>query len=114
MTADKESVGLTVSSQKKLAELESRGWFNEAADIARFCLAYAIRARVDAGGAGQVETRWAAGNFDKTGELRSLLRVLYPDCETPVRLMEHLVNNGMDMVHARVVNDQAGPAELLG
>jgi len=113
MSTDKESIGLTADSQRRLADLEGRGWFNEAADIARFCLAYAVRAKVKAGNSDQVETRWAAGNFDKAGEIRALLRVMYPDCDTPVRLMEHLVNEGLQLVHARVINDQVGPAELL-
>ena len=114
MANDKESIGLTSISQQRIAELEGRGWFNEAADIARFCLAYAVRAKIPTGDAGKVETRWAAGNFDKAGEIRALMRVMYPDCDTPNRLMEHLVNEGLEMVHARVVNDLASPSDLLG
>jgi hypothetical protein len=113
MERDRESIGLTKEMQAALADLEERGWFVEGQDIARFCLAYAIRAKVPDGITTGTETRWAAGNFDKTGEMRALLAAIYPDCRTPVRLMEHLVNEGMRMVAARVRSDSVGPAELM-
>lgn len=113
MASDKESVGLSAASQQRITELEAKGWFGEAADIARLGLATAIRANCNMGASEQVETRWAAGNFDKTGEIRSLIRVIYPDCETPVRQMEYLVNEGLRMIHERVTAG-AGPEDLLG
>jgi len=87
MESDRESIGLTAETQSILAELEERGWFPEGQDAARFCMAYAIRAKVVQGTTSGTETRWAAGNFDRTGEIRALLAALYPGCETPVRLM---------------------------
>lgn len=113
MERDRESIGLTADTQRILADLEARGWFSEGQDIARFCLAYAIRANVREGTTAGTETRWAAGNFDKTGEIRALLSVLYPACSTPVRLMEHLVNEGLRMLAVRVQSDAVGPAELM-
>jgi hypothetical protein len=113
MERDRESIGLTAENQAVLAEIEERGWFLEGQDVARFCMAYAIRARVQDGATSGTETRWAAGNFDKTGEIRALLAALYPTCETPVRLMEHLVNEGMRMVVVKVRSDAVGPAELM-
>ncbi|WP_434420889.1 hypothetical protein [Nannocystis pusilla] len=113
MERDRESIGLTADSQAILAELEARGWFLEGQDIARFCMAYAIRAKVPEGATAGTETRWAAGNFDKTGEIRALLAALYPHCQTQVRLMEHLVNEGLRMVAARVRSEAVGPADLM-
>jgi len=113
MDRDRESIGLTPANQRVLADLEERGWFAEGQDVARFCMAFAIRAKVPEGATQGTETRWAAGNFDKTGEIRTLLAALYPNCSTPVRLMEHLVNEGLQMVAARVASDQVGPAELM-
>lgn len=113
MERDRESVGLTPESQAILAEIEERGWFSDGQDVARFCMAYAIRAKVPEGATVGTETRWAAGNFDKTGEIRALLSALYPTCQTPVRLMEHLVNEGLRMVAPRVRSNVVGPAELL-
>lgn len=113
MERDRETVGLTPESQAVLAELEGRNWFSEGQDIARFSLAYAVRAKIPAGVTSGTDTRWAAGNFDKTGEIRSLLVALYPDAAMPVRLMEHLVNEGLRMVAARVRSESVGPAELF-
>lgn len=113
MDHDRESIGLTSETQTMLAEVEAKGWFPEGQDIARFCLAYAIRARVPDGATSGTETRWAAGNFDKTGEIRSILAALYPACGTPVRLMEHLVNEGMRMIVARIRSEDIGPRELM-
>lgn len=113
MDGDKDVIGLTADSQRYLQEMEDRGWFAEGQDIARFALAYAVRANAASGNAKQVETRWAAGNFDKTGEIRAVLGALYPNNSTPVRLMEHLVNEGLRMLHSRVTSDNVGPAELM-
>jgi hypothetical protein len=113
MERDRESIGLTSEGQAILADLEGRGWFLEGQDVARFCMAYAIRAKVPDGATSGTETRWAAGNFDKTGEIRALLAALYPTCETPVRLMEHLVHEGLRLVAARVRSEAIGPAELM-
>lgn len=113
MERDRESIGLTPENQAILAEIEERGWFLEGQDIARFCMAYAIRAKVPEGATTGTETRWAAGNFDKTGEIRALLAALYPSCTTPVRMMEHLVNEGLRMVAARIRSESIGPAELM-
>jgi len=113
MERDRESVGLTPETQAILAELEERGWFLEGQDVARFCMAYAIRAKVPEGATGGTETRWAAGNFDKTGEIRALLAAMYPGCTTPVRMMEHLVNEGLRMVAGRLRSEAIGPAEIM-
>jgi hypothetical protein len=113
MERDRESIGLTTESQAILGEIEDRGWFLEGQDIARFCMAYAIREKVPEGTTVGTETRWAAGNFDKTGEIRALLAALYPTCQTPVRLMEHLVNEGLRMVAPRIRSNVIGPAELM-
>lgn len=113
MERDRESIGLTPEGQAMLAEIEERKWFLEGQDIARFCMAYAIRAKVPEGVTTGTETRWAAGNFDKTGEIRALLCGLYPGCNTPVRLMEHLVNEGLRMVGVRIRSNVVGPAELM-
>lgn len=113
MERDRESIGLTPENQAILAEIEERGWFLEGQDIARFCMAYAIRAKVPEGATTGTETRWAAGNFDKTGEIRALLAALYPSCTTPVRMMEHLVNEGLRMVATRIRSESIGPAELM-
>jgi len=112
MDGDRETIGLTSEAQCTLTKLEARGWFAEGQDIARFCLAYSIRAKVLAGSTPGTDTRWSAGNFDKTGEIRLLVTALYPGNATPVRLMEHLVNEGLRMISDRL-SDSIGPGELM-
>jgi hypothetical protein len=113
MDRDRESIGLTAETQEILDDLLGRGWFPEGQDVARFCMAYAIRSKIPDGATPGTETRWAAGNFDKTGEIRALLAALYPSCQTPVRLMEHLVNEGLRLVGARLRAEDVGPAEIM-
>jgi hypothetical protein len=110
---DRESVGLTPAGVAALAQLEQTGWFADGQDIARFALAYAIRAGVTEGSTPGTETRWAAGNFDKSGEIRSLLAGLFPDCATPVRQMEYLVDEGLRLLTERLASEGLGPADLV-
>jgi hypothetical protein len=110
---DRESIGLTPRTQAILSEIDQKGWFLEGQDIARFSLAYAIRANIQDGATSGTETRWAAGNFDKTGEIRALLAALYPQCQTPVRLMEHLVNEGLQLIARELEKEDLGPADLM-
>ncbi len=112
---DRESVGLTPQSQANLKTLVDLGWWpEEDQDIARFALAYAVKVGIPSGETAGTSTRWAAGNFDKTGEIRALLAAVYPDSSTPVRLMEHLVNEGLRLIAQRVKSGNVSPADLLG
>jgi len=113
MERDRESIGLTTAGVASLAQLESLGWFIDGQDIARFAMSYAIRSGSGDGSAANTETRWAAGNFDKTGEIRALMSGLYPDCTTPVRQMEFLVNEGLRLLADRLAAESLGPADLL-
>ena len=110
---DKKSVGLTPETQAILAELEQTGWFLEGQDVARFALAYAIRQGVSDGITKNTDTRWAVGNFDESGEIRTVLTALYPQCETPVRLMEHLINEGLQLLAVRIRSNAIGPDDLM-
>lgn len=102
---DKVDIGLTPESQRLLQEIEERGWFAEAQDVARFCFSYSVRAGVPEGITTGAETRWSSGNFDKTGEIRAVVSALYPECDTPVRLIEHLINEGLRLVHRQVMEE---------
>jgi hypothetical protein len=110
---DRDSIGLTPDAQRILSDLDSRGWFQDYQHAARFALAYAIRHGVGEGTVKGTETRWAAGNFDNTGEIRAALAALFPTSRTPVRLMEHLVNEGLQLVAAKLRSDEVGPGELI-
>ena len=110
---DKVDIGLTPEANTLLAEILALGWLDEDQDVARFALGFAVRAGVQPGTTTGAKTKWASGNFDNTGEIRGVVRALYPATETPVRLMEHLVHEGLRLVHARAVLGGAAPADLM-
>ena len=113
MEKDRKSIGLTPQTQKILADIEGQGWFRDAQDIARFALAYAVKTNVPEGTTENTETRWAVGNFDDTGEIKTLLGAIYPGCETPVKLMEHLVNEGLKLLARKLESGTTNPADLM-
>lgn len=113
MEIDRKSVGLSTECQSILAEIDELRWFPDLQDAARFCMSYAIRKGVQDGTTFETQTRWASGNFDSTGEIRAVLSVLYPECKAPVRLMEHLVNEGIKLIGQRLRAGSVGPHELM-
>ncbi|MER8784764.1 hypothetical protein NKH60_26675 [Mesorhizobium sp. M1006] len=96
-----------------MEEILNKDWFNEAQEAARFSMAYAIKADVTPGATPGVDTRWASGLFDPTGEIVSLVNALYPEVTTPVRAIENFVNEGLRLVHERLVVRGETPADLL-
>lgn len=113
MERDRTQIGLTVEGVGRIAALEELGWFNDAQDAARFCLAYAVKAKVPEGIPPKTETRWGVANFDSSGEIRTILAAVYPDCKMPVRLIEYLIDEGLRMVSDRLSSGDIGPSELM-
>lgn len=113
MEQDRRSIGLTIESQRLMEEIMTKGWFNEAQDVARFAMAFAIKKRVAPTATSGVDTRWSSGLFDPTGEIVALVATLHPDNTTPVRAIESLVNEGLRLVHDHLVTRGETPAELL-
>ena len=111
---DKVDIGLIGEGQENLRFVTETGWFSDDQDAGRFCLAYAICDGVGNGEIGGTRTKWSSGNFDPSGEIRSLVRVFYPDCTTPVRLMEFLLHEGLKLVRKRLEVGVDGPETLLG
>ena len=110
---DRVDIGLTPEAREYLRRIEGYGWFADGQDIARFCLACAVRRGVEAGDTTGVDTQWSSGNFDPTSEIRSILTALYPESETPVRLMQHLVNQGLVMVGRSFTEHQPSVDDLI-
>jgi len=113
MAEDRTGIGLTAENQRNLEALLEKGWFADGQEIARFALAYAIDAGIEEGETKEVETRWSMGTFDSTGELREIVTALYPDVNMPVRFMQHLVNEGLTLIHEVAGRTGAGPSDLL-
>lgn len=113
---DRKQIGLTDHGKAAIARLtDELGWFDEAQAAGRFALACAIRADIKPGQTeAPVETRWSPDLFDPTGEIRALLRAIYPDITTPIRLMEYLIDEGLRQITAKIDDGDANPTIFLG
>ena len=112
---DRKQIGLTEHGQAAVALLtDELGWFDEAQAAGRFAFAYAIRAGIEPGQTGApVETRWSPDLFDPSGEIRALLRAMYPDTSTPVRVLEYLIDEGLRHIVAKIDDGEVDPTALL-
>lgn len=112
---DRGQIGLTVEGRATVKRLQDDlNWFGEARDVGRFALAYAIREGAVPGNAGSVETRWAPDTFDPDGEIRALVRALYPDSTTPIRLIESLIDQGLQLIAAGLDDGDEDPLSYIG
>jgi len=112
---DRKQVGLTEEGRKTIALVaDDLRWFTEGQHAARFALAYAIREDVPAGVTEGVKTGYGVDGFDDTGEIRALLAAIYPDVTMPVRLMEHLIDEGLRLIAVRIAAGERNPTAFLG
>lgn len=112
---DRKQIGLTEHGKAAIARFtDELGWFDEGQAVARFALAHAVRAGVkDGHTADAVETRWSPDLFDPSGEIRALLRAMYPDTTMPIRLMEYLIDEGLRRIVARIDEGEVNPTSLM-
>lgn len=113
MKQDRVTVGLSPRGQTTIAKIMALGWFDDQQDVARLALALAIRAKSLEGEAVDTDTRWGAGGFDSSGEIRSIVLAHYPSCQAPVRLMEHLVDVGLRLIDDKLSMPDVSPATLM-
>ena len=99
MAEDKRTIAVTEAADGVLAVMVEQGHFSDAIDAAKFAMALAINAGVNAVGRDlTVEgttTKWNVGSFDPDSQLHSLLGALYPDVDHPYRLLEFLIDDGL-------------------
>lgn len=112
---DRKQIGLTENGKAAVSRLtDDLGWFDEAQAAGRFALAYAIRSGTKPSQTeAPVETRWSPDLFDPTGEIRALLRAIYPDTAMPIRLIEYLIDDGLRRIMARIDQGESNPAVFL-
>ena len=102
MASDKKTIGVTKVNAVTLAQLALAGHFASELDAAKFAMAHAIKNGVKGGSAEGAETKWNVGSVDPDGSMRSLLEALFPETEEPYRLAEHLMNEGIKLLGAKV------------
>jgi len=112
-TAVKRTIGLTPEADQIAERLKNIGAFKEKQDAAKFAIAVAINEGVPSGRTEGTDTRYASHSFDN-GELAALIAVLYPDArETPFRMIEHLMNQGLLLIDEKGVERVADIMELV-
>jgi hypothetical protein len=87
-------------------DLIERGWFKEGIDVAKFAMALAIKIGVKPGKVEGAETVWNVGSFDPDSELKTLIPILYPESETPYRLVEYFFNKGLEQIAQELENNE--------
>lgn len=118
-TEDKKTIVVTDRSAPVLDTLVEGGRFSDAIDAAKFAMGLAIRAGAGEGvpnpsveGAG---TKWNVGSFDPNNDLQTLLVALYPSVETPYRLLEYLIDEGLKLVATHIAESgMIDVSELIG
>jgi hypothetical protein len=99
---DKKTIGVTDRGAPVLDTMVRDGRFGDAIDAAKFAMGVAIRGGIGQGVANpSVEgsgTKWNVGSFDPSNDLQTLLVALYPEVQTPYRLLEYLIDEGLRLV----------------
>lgn len=106
MAEDKRTIGVTEAADRVLATMVEQGHFADGIDAAKFAMALAINAGANTDGEDlTVEgttTKWNVGSFDPDSQLRSLINALYPDIDLPYRLLEFLIDDGLQRVSEHI------------
>ncbi|MFW2449224.1 MAG: hypothetical protein ACN4E6_18040 [Qipengyuania pacifica] len=94
---DKKTIGITAANEKVLTALVSAGLFGSEIEAAKFAMARAIDAGIGRGTSEGAGTKWNVGSIDPDGALKSVVEALYPEESLPYRLVEHLMNEGLQI-----------------
>ena len=92
---DKKTIGITNTNVPVLSALVTEGLFGSEIEAAKFAMAHAIQAGIGQGTTEGAGTKWNVGSVDSDGSLRSVVEALYPHESQPYRLVEHLMNEGL-------------------
>lgn len=92
---DKVAIGLTVPNDQYVSQLMEAGLFGQEMDAAKLAMSIAIVSRCVIGDLQGAGTKWNVGSFDRDGQLKRLMGVLYPTIDEPYRAVEFLINAGL-------------------
>lgn len=95
MSNDKRTIGIAKQNHGLLQRLVHAGRFVSELDAAKFAMAYAVHQGASAGRSDGTDTKWNVGSVDPLGNLREMIMSLYPNNDEPYRLMEYLINTGL-------------------
>jgi hypothetical protein len=100
MPEGRATVSLTQDADAVVTLLMDRFAFAERMDVARLGAAVAVARGLDPSRAGSLGapggTTWSLGSLDRDGDLRELVKAMYPDIdEDPGVTLETLINRGL-------------------
>jgi len=98
MAEDKKTIGLTEANKKVMDDLVEKAGFKQDMDAAKFAFSFAVSRGKEPGPVEGVGTIWNVGSFDEGGDLKALMRNLFPNVDAPYRALESLMNTGFAML----------------
>jgi hypothetical protein len=111
MSADRTTIGVTPDNEQVLVDVMSRKLFHDQMDAAKFALSLAVKAGIQPSDATGTDTKWNVGSFDKNGDMRILIPVLFPGTDAPYRAAESLVNAGLALIGRHLA--ETGDLDIL-
>lgn len=99
LSESRKTVSLSASATSSLAALKGRFPFSQDFDAARVGIAFAVAQSITpdrpAGFGPLGETTWNVGSLDPSGNLKELMRSLWPGAGDPYMVLETLMNLGL-------------------
>ena len=95
---DKNTIGLTDANDQLVTRLVEAGLFNQDMDAAKYAIGLAMSQGIAPAESPGIGTKWNVGSFDRDGQLRTVLELLYPDVAEPYRVIEHFANVGLERI----------------
>lgn len=95
MTDDRQTIGVSEKSGSTLEALVDAGVFSQQVDAAKLALSVALAHGDEPVESQERTTKWNVGTFDQNGDVRELILCFKPECQTPYREAENLVECGL-------------------
>ena len=110
---DKKTIGLTTRGESIMKEIMSLNYFKDMIDAAKFAMSLAINQNPEICPVEGASTIWNVGSFDPEGELRQLIPTFFPGCKTPYRVVEYLIDVGLNQMYEKVRSGTFDISEIV-
>lgn len=94
-TPDRKTIGVTRAGAAVLAQICGGRPFQTELDAARFATSLAIAKADWPQSRIETETKWNVGSFDPKGDLKSILEMIKGPVDEPYRVIEALLDRGL-------------------
>ena len=98
MAEDKKTIGLTDANKTIMEKVVEKGGFKRDMDAAKFAFALAVNRGCEPEPVEGAGTIWNVGSFDEGGDIKALVKNLFPNTDTPYRALESLMNTGFGLL----------------